>query len=332
MLYVTTRNKYDTYTVHHVMEKDRGEDGGLFQPFRLVPFTREELFDMAGQTFGQRVAQILNLFFSARITGWDVDFCAGKNPVKLVPMNHRILAAECWHNPDNTFARMEKSLCERICGKTIEKPTAWMAIAVRIAVLFGIYGDLLGADAVRPEKPLDVAVAAGDFTAPMAAWYAREMGLPIGKVICCCEEDSGLWELLHHGEVRTDCGMPRNLERLVHLTLGVEEAVRYCEACEKGRIYATRPGMLEVLRKGMDAYVVSAQRQSALIPNVYRTGGVILALETAQAYGGLLDYRAKTGESRPALLLAERSPVLDKKIVAAAMDISEQELLRQLGE
>lgn len=332
MLYVTTRNKHDTYTVHHAMQKDRSEDGGLFQPFRLPAFSREELLALGQQTFGQRVAQILNLFFSARLTGWDVDFCAGKNPVRLAPMSHRILVAECWHNPDNTFARMEKSLCERICGKTVEKPTAWMAIAVRIAVLFGIYGDLLAADAVRPEKPLDVAVTAGDFTAPMAAWYAREMGLPIGNVICCCEEDSGLWELLHHGEVRTDCGMPQNLERLINLTLGAEEAERYCEACDKGRTYATRPGTLELLRRGMYAYVVSPQRQNSLIPSVFRTGGMILGPESALSYGGLLDYRAKTGESRPALLLAERSPVLDKTAVAAAMDISEQELLRQLGE
>lgn len=332
MLYVTTRNKHDTYTVHHVMQKDRGEDGGLFQPFHLLPFDREELMELGRQTFGQRVAKILNLFFSARLTGWDVDFCVGKSPVKLAPLSHRILVAECWHNPDHTFGRIEKSLCERICGQTVEKPTAWMAIAVRIAVLFGIYGDLLAVEAVRPEKPLDVAVPAGDFTAPMAVWYAREMGLPIGNVICCCDENSGLWDLLHHGEVRCDCELPRNLERLVNLTLGVEETLRYCESCEKGRTFATRPGMLERLREGMYAYVVSSQRQESLIPSVYRTGGMILGLESAQSYGGLLDYRAKTGESRPALLLAELSPVLDKKVVAAAMDISEQELLRQLGE
>lgn len=332
MLYVTTRNKHDTYTVHHVMQKDRGEDGGLFQPFHLMPFSREELLELGQQTFGQRVAQILNLFFSARLTGWDVDFCVGKNPVKLAPMSHRILVAECWHNPDHTFARLEKSLCERVCGRPVEKPTAWMAIAVRIAVLFGIYGDLLAADAVRPEKPLDVAVPAGDFTAPMAVWYAREMGLPIGNVICCCDEDSGLWDLLHHGEVRGDSNMPQALERLVNLTLGDEEALRYCEACEKGCSYATRPGMLEVLRKGVYAYVVSAQRQASLILSVYRTGGMILDPEGAQTYGGLMDYRAKTGESRPALLLAEQSPVLSRKAVAAAMDITEQELLRRLGE
>ena len=332
MLYVTTRNKHDTYTVHHVMQKDRGEDGGLFQPFHLAPFSREELLDLGKQTFGQRVAQILNLFFSARLTGWDVDFCAGKSPIKLSPLSHRILVADCWHNPDNTFARMEKSLCERICGESVEKPTAWMSIAVRVAVLFGIYGDLLAAEAVRPEKPLDVAVPTGDFTAPMAVWYARQMGLPVGNVICCCEGDSGLWELLSHGEVRTDCGMPENLERLINLTLGVGETLRYCEICEKGRAYATRPGTLELLRKGMYAYVVSPQRQNSLIPSVYRTGGMILGPESALSYGGLLDYRAKTGESRPALLLAERSPVLDKKAVAAAMDITEQELLRQLGE
>lgn len=332
MLYVTTSNKHDTYTVHHAMQKDRSEDGGLFQPFHLPTFSREELLDLSRQTFGQRVAQILNLFFSARLTGWDVDLCAGKNPIKLASLNHRILLAECWHNPEDTFARMEKSLCDRICGTDVEKPTAWMAIAVRIAVLFGICGELMAADALRPEKPLDVAVPAKDFTAPMAVWYARKMGLPIGNIICCCEEDSGLWELFYHGEVRTECGMPENLERLINLTFGTEETLRYNEICRKGRTYATRPGTLEQLREGMYAYVVSPQRQNSLIPSVYRTGGTILGPESAMSYGGLLDYRAKTGESRPALLLAERSPALDKAAVAAAMDISEQELLRQLGE
>ena len=69
-----------------------------------------------------------------------------------------------------------------------------------------------------------------------------------------------------------------------------------------------------------------------LIPSVCRTTGHIIDMETAAAYGGMQDYRAKTGETRPVLLISERSPVHSSAQVAAAMEIPEQELLRKLGE
>ena len=49
------------------------------------------------------------------------------------------------------------------------------------------------------------------------------------------------------------------------------------------------------------------------------------------AYGGLQDYRAKTGENRLALVMSDRSPALDSKMVAACMEMTEQQLRQQLG-
>lgn len=332
MLYVTTRNKYDTYTVHFANQSDRGPDGGLYLPFRLPKLERDEIGALKEMTYGQRMAKILNIFFSSQITGWDVELCAGKNPVKLIGLPNRVVLTETWHNHDQSFAHLEKSLSARICdGSSDCTPTSWMRIAVRIAVLFAVYGELLANGACAANQPFDVSVDAGDFSAPMAAWYARQMGMPIGNIVCS-HEKSSVWDLIHHGEVRTDGGLPENLERLVSATLGVEENLRFCELCSKGRLYATRPGDLEILRNGMYASVVSAERLTALIPSVYRTSGHIFDTQTAAAFGGLQDYRAKTGETRLALVLSDRSPVHSSAQIAAAMEISEQELLRQLGE
>lgn len=332
MLYVTTRSKHDTYTVHFANKSDRGPDGGLYLPFRMPHFEHEMLISLKDQTFGQRVALVLNQFFSTQITGWDVELCAGKNPVKLVPMPNRVLLTECWHNHDMDFARLENALSARVCEDLNgRKPTSWMRIAVRIAVLFAVYGELLAAEVCAINQTFDVSVAAGDFIAPMAAWYARFMGLPIGNIICS-HETSAVWNLIHHGEMRMDVDIPENLERLVTATLGVEENLRFCDLWAKGRVYATRPGDLDILRKGMYASVVSAERYSALIPSVFRTTGHIFDEQTAAAYGGLQDYRAKKGETRPVLLISERSPVHSSKRIAAAMEIPEQELLRKLGE
>ena len=52
---------------------------------------------------------------------------------------------------------------------------------------------------------------------------------------------------------------------------------------------------------------------------------------TAVSYGGLQDYRARTGESRAALVLSERSPGCDEEVVAAAMGISLDELKKRIN-
>ena len=325
MLYVTTRNKFDTYTAHRANQSDRGPDGGLYLPFRMPTLSHEELMALKEQSFCQRMAQILNLFFNAQLTAWDVELCGGKNPVKLVPMSHRILVAEAWHNHDLDYVRLADRLAARTCDyeDADRKPTSWVDIAIRIAVLFAVFGEL-------PDAVVDIAVATENFAAPMAAWYAREMGLPVGNIICS-HDNASVWNLLHQGETRTDSGMPENLERLIRATLGLEENLRYCEACNSKRLFATRPGTLETLRKGLYAAVISKERLTGLIPSTYRMAGYIMGPQTAQAYGGLQDYRAKTGENRLALLMSDRSPVSDSKMVAACMEMTEQQLREKLG-
>ena len=332
MLYVTTRNKHDTYTVHYANQSDRGPDGGLYLPFRLPVIERSSLLAMKDLTFGQRVAQMLNLFFSTRLTGWDVDLCAGKNPVKLVSMRQRIMVAEAWHNHERDFAHFENSLSARICpDEPSKKPTSWMRIAIRIALLYAVYCDLITADAAILDQPLDIAVSSGDFTVPMAAWYARYTGLPIGNIICA-HDNSSVWDLIHHGQVRTDGPLPENLERLICATLGVDENLRFCAICSSAKVYAALPGMHQTLRDGMYATIISADRLQSLIPSVYRTTDYVFDPQTAMAFGGLQDYRARTGESRLALLISERSPVHFSAQIASSIEISEQELLRKLGE
>lgn len=327
MLYVTTRNKFDTYTAPRANQSDRGPDGGLFLPFRMPELSREEYRELCEQSFCQRVATMLNLFFGTQLTAWDVELYSSKNPVKMVPLNRRILMAEMWHNHDQDFDRFAGRLSARLCesGESVQVPTSWLGIAIRIALLYGIFPEL-----PQFELPIDIVVAAGDFSAPMAAWYAREMGLPIGNIICSHNNES-VWNLLHQGEARADDALPENIERLVAATLGVEENIRFCELRESGKPYATRTGMLEPLRKGMYATVCSQDRMKALILSVYRMAGYIMGPQTALAYSGLQDYRARTGGARPALLMAEKSPVTDMKAVAESMEMSEYHLRGILG-
>ena len=104
MLYKTTRNIQDPVTVQHVLTGNRGEDGGLYLPLHFPNYTEEERKRFCCLSFNQRMAEILNLFFSTKLTGWDLDFSTGRYPVRLEEFPHRIFLAECWHNlpcPEN---------------------------------------------------------------------------------------------------------------------------------------------------------------------------------------------------------------------------------------
>lgn len=341
MLYITTRNKVDSHTAYHTLSKDRNSDGGAFVPFQIPKLSEEELYAFKEKSFGQCVADILNLFFPARLDGWDVDFCIGRNPVKLVSMSHKIIVAETWHNPDHDFARLVRNLSGRMRGieDTTGTPSNWAWIAVRIAVLFGLFGELDRNGIIEPEQRIDISVAAGDFSSPMAVWYARAMGLPIGTIICSCDENSMVWDLFHHGELRTDTapmamntpaadsGVPADLERLIFATLGVEEVCRYRSACDNGKVYTLDADKLSRLRQGMFAAVVSQKRMESVINSVYKTRTYLLGPCSALAYGGLQDYRAGTGETRGALILTERSPVCSAATVSRAVGITAQELI-----
>ena len=344
MLYVTTRDNRDAYTPQRVLQENRGPDGGLYVPFRLPKLSRQEQNDLADKGFNGCVADILNLLFHTQLTSWDVDFAIGRYAVRLVQLRQRILLGECWHNSAWHFSRTVDNLVGLLKEqKEFPQPAAdWAAVGARIAVLFGIFGELIRCGIAGEEKCVDISVVSGDFSAPMSAWYAREMGLPVGTILCCCNENSAIWELICHGQLRTDgvavttttpeadILVPQGLERLIHATLGPEEVNRYVEIMRRGGTYRVDAENLQKLRNGIYVMVSSCRRVAETIPNVYSGDGCVLSPYTALTYAGLLDYRARTGERRYGLLLGEKSPVTDRTMVASCLGISPTELERYL--
>lgn len=333
MLYLTSRNKNDAFTAHWTLRQDYSPDGGAYVPFKLPEFSKEDILLLKDKSFGQNVADILNLFFPAKLTGWDVDVLIGRMPVHLEQMNHRIIVAETWHNLENTFAHIVSGLYGRLSADTDTLPTEWAMIAFRIAVLFGIYGEIMRTGITADAAPLDIAVASGDFSGPMAAWYARAMGLPVGTIICGCGDSGAVWDLLHHGTISTAAvtgasgsRLPMGIERLIHGTLGNDEAARFAQCCQNRSTYSVSEELAHTLSNAMFAAVVGEKRIHSVINSVYRTSSYVIDPVGAVAYAGLQDYRASTGESKLTLLLSDSSPLNHTDIVANAMGITADEL------
>ena len=340
MLYVTTRDSRDAYTANRALSENRCPEGGFFVPMRLPHFDEAEIAGLADKSFSQNVADILNLLFGTQLNGWGVEFGIGRYPVKLVPLNGKIVVAESWRNPVYRFERLVNGIekAVRQSDQISTQPSDWLMIASRISVLFGTVGQLLHSGSLSPTQKMDICVPAGNFSAPMAAWYARAMGLPIGTIVCCCNENTALWNLFHKGQLQTgavaarthtpecDYTVPDDLERLIFSALGRQETARYCEVCRLGGSYELESEQMKRLCDGLYISVVSDRRMASTIPNLYKTTGYVPDPGTALAYSGLMDYRAAAGESRPALILSEESPMKCLQFVSECMSITPAEL------
>lgn len=338
MLYVTTRNNGETYTAHHALTEHRAPDGGFYVPLKLPQFDQAQIESLAKRPFNQCVAEILNLILGSKLTAFDLDFSIGRSPVRVAYFSHRIMIGECWHNLAWDYEQMVKTLYQKVVEEENTEPSDWFRIALRIAVLFGFFGKLMRKGIAGVKTPVDLAVLSGDFSIPIAAWYSRSMGLPIANIIICCNDNNNPWELLHHGEMRTntvavstvtpegDYAVPTDLERFVHACGGSQEVQRFVELCRAGRMYIPSDFVYEQMQQGMHASVVGQSRCLSAIPNVYRTHGEVLDPYAALVYSGLLDYRAGTGESKAALILSDKGPGANPGPVAEAMGLSEEEL------
>lgn len=337
MLYISTRNPKDAYTAHRALHEEFAPDGGMFVPFQDVTLSDEELEALSTDSFGLTVAKILNRFFSARLSGWDVDCCIGRNPVKFATLGRRTLVGELWHNLEGSYSALEQSLFTAMTGSR-NAPAGWASIAIRIAVVCGLVGELIRAGIEKA----DFAVACGDFSTPMAIWYARKMGLPVGMILCICNENGTLWDLLQRGECNTgaavvktnlpelDFAFPGQLERLIFATQNKEEFTRFLEVTAKGGVYAPDEEKMSLINEGLCASVVGSPRVDSVVSSVFRTNDYIIDPVTALAFGGLQDYRARTGENRTTVLLAGRNPQFYADRISRAIGLTEQELSNRL--
>ena len=190
MLYITTRNNKDAYTVHRTLTENFAVDGGGYVPFQMPVLDSCELESFASKSFGESVATILNLFFTPKMTGWDVEFSIGRSPIKLLSLNGKITVAELFSNPEGNYSYFVKALYDHILQNNSRAmhPTVWAEISIRIATLFGVWSEILKQGVISSQDLIDISLSANEYHTYIAAVYARKLGLPI-------DEEEMLWRI-----------------------------------------------------------------------------------------------------------------------------------------
>lgn len=303
MLYLTTRSKTETYTAYRTLAEDRSPDGGYFLPFYLPRLDPEKMSTLSNQSFGQNIAYFLNVFFSAKLTGWDIDCAIGKTPVNMLPLGHKTVLCQLWANPECNYAFVENALYRLLYSEKKRQPTVWARIAIGTSILCSVCLQQFHKNIAL----FDVSVADGDFLMAVSACYAKRMGLPIGNIIFTGREESGLWDLINRG-ILSDSLYPSGLEMFLFAELGFTETQKYLHAVTKRTADSLEENSTLKLKDAMYISVIGTERIPLLKSNCYSSFKVALDADCALAYGGLQDYRAKTGSSEWTLILSQSNP------------------------
>jgi len=198
---------------------------------------------------------------------------------------------------------------------------------------FHAYGQLVERGAVAPGNPVNIVVPSGNFGNTLAAWYAREAGLPVNQFIVASNENRGLTDFFSTGTYnanrafRQTCSpsmdilVSSNLERLVY-HLGGNDAVlvsRLMEELKTNGQYNVPPELKPTLQRDFHAGFATDTECRREIGDYHEETGYVLDPHTAVASRVLNQYRKETGDETPALIAATASPFKFTSTVCQAL-------------
>ena len=330
MLYSTTANSNITFDPSVPLVQNFTENGEIYVPQAFPILHQDAISSLCNKTFGQNVADIINLFFDSELTGWDVDFSIGRNTTRYATLNGKLLIVESWHTPDDHLEYITNRLYTTLCKEDAAKsPTEWFRICIRIALLCAMFGELLRQDALQLSRTVDLALPGDDLVMFLAAFYAKKMGLPIDSLIVTGTQNKAFWNLIHRGDIylsARSADIAVCVERLIHATLGSVAAHKFRQVFRQGQVFRIEEDLLSNLNSGIFCIITGSERAKQTINSVYRANQYILDPDAAICIGGLQDHRARRGKQKLTVIISEQSPRLHLDYISSATGLSADKL------
>lgn len=195
-------------------------------------------------------------------------------------------------------------------------------LAPQITYYFSAYCDLVNCDEIKMGDKVDFVVPTGNFGNILAGYYAKKMGLPIGKLVCASNSNNVLTEFFANGSYdanreffRTispsmDILISSNLERLV-FELFDRDAVRTAEKMAElksvGR-YEIGDGEFEKLKKEFYAGYTDEDECRDEIEYIFDEFGYVADPHTAVAISVANEYKDELNADNNIVVLSTASP------------------------
>lgn len=195
------------------------------------------------------------------------------------------------------------------------------------------YATLYKQGKIGRDEKINVTVPTGNFGNILAAYYAKQMGLPIDMLLCASNENKVLYDFFKSGTYdrnrefiltsspSMDILISSNLERLIyHLTGGNADQNRaFMESLSREGRYDITPEMKEQLSDFYGNYA-SEEETAAVIADIYRKDGYVIDTHTAVAADVYRKYRKERDNGRKTVIASTASPFKFTRSVMKAID------------
>lgn len=195
------------------------------------------------------------------------------------------------------------------------------------------YAKMYANGEVAKGEKINVVVPTGNFGNILAAYYAKNMGVPIGKLICASNDNKVLFDFFRSGSYdrnrefilttspSMDILISSNLERLIYRIAGDDSAVNaeLMASLSKNGKYTITEEMAERLGDFYGNYA-NEDETAAQIKSVYESDGYVMDTHTAVASAVYEKYKAETGDTTKTLIASTASPYKFARSVMSAID------------
>ena len=198
----------------------------------------------------------------------------------------------------------------------------WGRLVPQIVYYFSAYADLLHQKKLEHGELINVVVPTGNFGNILAAWYAKQMGLPLNKLICASNRNKVLSDFIRTGKYAAqrkfyktlspsmDILVSSNLERLLFELSGrdAEQVVDWMEQLATNGSYDVGQTVLSALQHDFVGGFADDKKTLRTITDIYHETDYLVDTHTAVGFDVYNRYQMRSGDTTKTLFVQTASP------------------------
>ena len=309
-----------------ILTATSGDTGkAALEGFRDVPGTSCTVFyPMDGVSHVQRLQMVTTGGSNTHVIALEGNFDDTQTGVK------RLFASEDFRHAMDARGKVLSSANSINFGR----------LAPQIVYYFSAYADLVHEGSIRLGDEVNFVVPTGNFGNILAAYYARNMGLPVRKLICASNRNNVLTDFFHSGLYSThrtffkttspsmDILVSSNLERLLFEAADRDSALIrvWMDQLQTCGSYSIGEQRMDWLSSVFFSGCADDKQTAQEIRTRFEQDHYLMDTHTAVASHVLRQYRQESGDSTPTVIVSTANPYKFAEAVLSAV-IGKQETI-----
>ncbi len=212
-------------------------------------------------------------------------------------------------------------------------------LAPQLVYYFSAYRDLIDSNRIKVGDKVDYVVPTGNFGDILAGFYAKLLGLPVGRLVCAANENNVLTDFIRTGTYdknrpffktsspSMDILVSSNLERLLFLASGnnTESVSKWMEDLNTKGSFTVDNNTLSYIQNSFDTWFCTEEETEKEINSCWKENRYLCDPHTAVAYHAAKCFEKDKKSGNPCVILSTASPYKFPSAVLRALGENPQD-------